>query len=234
MWEQWKRLSHRLCHARTALAVVGIKIPRALSGDAVEEEHPHRDGRSGRAGGPYFHGNDRFYNRAPSDRLCLEITSGPLNGRRRRFTDTKRHQVENLLNTFIATLYRTAEDIKLERRRLEELRLEREQQERRRQEWERQRYEKLEEIRAEEERVATLTGEAEAWHKSQAIRTYVEAARESLIEVRREVAPGSDAECWLDWATKQADRLDPLTDSPPSVLDEKPKWNGSNYWNAYN
>ena len=183
---------------------------------------------------PYFHSNDRFYYRVPSGRLCLEIKSGPLNGRRRRFADTKRRPLANLLNTFISTLYRTAGDIKVERRRLEELRLEREQQERRRQEWERQRYEKLKEIRAEEERVATLTGEAEAWHKSQAIRTYIEAAHENLIEVRREVAPGSDAECWLDWATKQADRLDPLTDSPPSVLDEKPKWNGSNYWNAYN
>ena len=26
---------------------------------------------------------------------------------------------------------------------------------------------------------------------------------------------------WLDWATQQADRLDPLRPSPPSILDEK-------------
>ena len=116
----------------------------------------------------------------------------------------------NLLNTFVSTLYRTAEDIKIERKRLEELRQEREQQERRRQEWECQRYEKLEEIRAEEERVAALMGEAETWHKSQAIRTYIQAARENLIEVRGEVAPDSDADRWLHWASNQADRLDPL------------------------
>lgn len=182
---------------------------------------------------PYFHGNDRFYNLVPSDRLCLEITSGPLNGRRRRFTDTKRRPLANLLNAFVSTLYRTAEDIKIERKRLEELRQEREQREHRRQEWECQRYEKLEEIRAEEERVAALMGEAEAWHKSQAIRTYIQAARENLIEVRGEVVPDSDEDRWLHWASNQADRIDPLTDSPPSVLDEKSKWDGSSYWNAY-
>ncbi len=183
---------------------------------------------------PCFHGNDRFYNRVPSGRLCLEINSGPLNGRRRRFTDTKRRPLANLLNTFVSTLYRTAGDIKVERRRLEELRLEREQQERKRQEWERQRYVKLKEIRAEEERVATLMGEAEAWHKSQAIRTYVQAARKNLIEVRGGVAPDSDADRWLHWASNQADRLDPLADSPASVLDEKSKWDRSSYWNTYN
>lgn len=83
---------------------------------------------------PGFYGNKRYYRRVLSDRLCLKINSGPLNGRRRRFTDTKRHQLDNLLNTFISTLYRTAQDIKVERRRLEELRREREQQERKRQE----------------------------------------------------------------------------------------------------
>lgn len=76
-------------------------------------------------------------------------------------------------------------------------------------------------------------GEAEAWHKSQAIRTYVEAARENLIEVQGEVVPDSDEVRWLHWASNQADRIDPLTDSPPSVLDEKSKWDGSSYWNAY-
>ena len=157
-----------------------------------------------------------------------------MNGRRRRFADTKRRPLANLLNTFVSTLYRTAADIKVERRRVEELRLEREQQERRRQEWERQRYEKLEEIRAEEERVAALMRETEAWHKSQSIRTYVEAAHTSLIEVRGEVVPDSDEDRWLRWANTQADRLDPLTDSPPSVLDEKSKWDKSSYWNTYN
>lgn len=70
-------------------------------------------------------------------------------------------------------------------------------------------------------------GEAEAWHKSQAIRTYIQAARENLIEVRGEVVPDSDADGWLRWANNQADRVDPLTDSPPSVLDEKSKWDRS-------
>ncbi len=33
---------------------------------------------------------------------------------------------------------------------------------------------------------------------------------------------------WIAWATSQADRLDPLAKSPPSILDGKKKW--GSYW----
>jgi len=39
--------------------------------------------------------------------------------------------------------------------------------------------------------------------------------------------PDPETDLWLQWADQQADRLDPLTDSAPSVLDheqEVPRW----------
>jgi hypothetical protein len=36
---------------------------------------------------------------------------------------------------------------------------------------------------------------------------------------------------WLEWAFAQADRLDPLIKSPPSILDEKDKWDDGQFRN---
>jgi hypothetical protein len=35
---------------------------------------------------------------------------------------------------------------------------------------------------------------------------------------------GCELDEWLLWAEQQADRLDPLTESPPSILDELASW----------
>jgi hypothetical protein len=53
-----------------------------------------------------------------------------------------------------------------------------------------------------------------------------------LVDRRIEAAqgpaqPGSSLQKWADWATIHADRLDPLVKAPPSILDEKPKWEHS-------
>jgi hypothetical protein len=34
------------------------------------------------------------------------------------------------------------------------------------------------------------------------------------------IDPDSEFAAWLEWAHQQADRLDPLAESPPSILDE--------------
>lgn len=177
-----------------------------------------------------WHRNDRFYRHVPTGRLCLAIHSGPANGRRRRFVDSKRRPVESLLNAFIATVYRTAEDMKVECARLEQLQRDREEAERRRQEFERQRVQKLQQIRQEEERVAALVAEADARTKSETLRRYICAVHEMLVKHHGEVVPGSKGEAWIAWATAQADRMDPLVESPPSIIDEKPKWEPHRYW----
>lgn len=55
---------------------------------------------------------------------------------------------------------------------------------------------------------------ATAWRRSRDIREY-------LAAVEAEADPNDEAlHSWLTWARDYADWLDPLTDSPPSLLDE--------------
>ena len=41
---------------------------------------------------------------------------------------------------------------------------------------------------------------------------------------RGPIKDGSEADQWIQWAVCQADRMDPLIENPPSVIDEKEKW----------
>ena len=49
------------------------------------------------------------------------------------------------------------------------------------------------------------------WQRAERIRRFVAAVRES----------GSKDTDWLDWAERQADRLDPLKERAKSVVDDK-------------
>lgn len=69
----------------------------------------------------------------------------------------------------------------------------------------------LEKIRAEEKRIKLLRRDAGAWHRAERIRKYIAAVRESGAK---------DVE-WVAWAELQADRLDPLKEKPPSIVDDK-------------
>ena len=160
---------------------------------------------------------DPQYRYLPSGRLSLEIDTYGRDGIRRRWTDGKKQRIEAILNSFVVTLLRIADAVHERRRREEEDR-------RRREEWERQRGEKLRLIREEEERLEHLNAEIDAWHGSQRIRSYISAVREAVTATQGQIEEGSPCDKWLKWATQQADRADPLVKSPPSILDEKSKW----------
>jgi hypothetical protein len=55
-----------------------------------------------------------------------------------------------------------------------------------------------------------LRQQARCWKEADDLRRFTDA-----VELGSEIAQ------WLDWATQQADRLDPLRPSPPSILEEK-------------
>jgi hypothetical protein len=110
--------------------------------------------------------------------------------------------------------------------RIKEPRAEQEEAERRRRAWETERTEKLRFIREEEEGVKALYAEADAWHRRRRLRVYLDAVRAAAIAEHGEVQQGSDLDRWLVWAADQADRIDPLAESPPSILDEKGKYGG--------
>lgn len=74
-------------------------------------------------------------------------------------------------------------------------------------------------IKEEEERVEVLEVWTAAWSHAKNMRAFIDAYEARLVSLGAEVTPGTpDGDC-LTWMRQQADRLDPLTDSPSSVLD---------------
>jgi len=128
--------------------------------------------------------------------------------------DDKRGKIEEKLNVFVIALIKQAlqmKDVRVRRQRDEQMRQERE----------RRRWELDALIREEKERVEGLKKQSDAWHESQKLRAFIHAARERYTTIN----PESKFAKWLVWASLQADRLDPLKKSPPSILDEeRPHW----------
>jgi len=94
----------------------------------------------------------------------------------------------------------------------------------RKQEEERRRAAKWEEIQIEQARFDTLIEESEDWAKSNHLRDYIDAKKSDYIARGVSIGPKSKAGKWLKWASDQADRLDPLTKSPHSILDDEDKY----------
>jgi hypothetical protein len=79
----------------------------------------------------------------------------------------------------------------------------------------------------EQERVRALIASAENWRIARNIRDYI-------LEVERgdSMIPPEERALYIKWALDQADRIDPLKQSPPSILDrskevehlKKPGW----------
>ena len=101
--------------------------------------------------------------------------------------------------------------------------------ERREREWkaqERRREILRRQIEREQERLDVLNEQARAWQEAQQLRAYILAVRSAGFYAQRSITGGRDLDDWCTWALEQANRLDPTTTSPPSVLDHKSKF----YW----
>jgi hypothetical protein len=174
--------------------------------------------------GYYEFGHSRFNTkRAPSGRLALHINDADAYwacGCRKSWRDAQKQRIEDRLNQFVAGLVSFAAR-KKEHDAEQERRAEQERQEQHRREEEAQRRaEKRQLIQAEQKQVDLLMQQANCWSASQNLRSYIEARKQTHLAIHGEIEPESDFARWLAWATQQADRLDPLTQSPPSVLDE--------------
>ena len=160
------------------------------------------------------------YDLVPSGRLKLRVVCvGFWHGAEWR--DGKRRRLEDMLDAVLAHLG-AAPEVKMradkaraeaEDRRREQERLRREEEERRK---------AAERVRlAEQTRVDELVADAEAWEQSRTVRAYIEARIAKTEAVAgAKMVPGSEADRWVVWARAQADRLDPLTESPSSILDD--------------
>ena len=72
----------------------------------------------------------------------------------------------------------------------------------------------------EKARVESLFDAARKWVQAEQLRQYVAAAAARRTATDGDIDPCSDFGQWLKWAREQADRLDPLVTSPPSILDQ--------------
>jgi len=186
-----------------------------------KEREPTPKERRAKERHPWFY-RTPFYRYEPTSRLFLQIVTHQYDGHRRRWSDGKRQRLETCLNPFVASILRIADGLAADRQRREE-------ECERREAWERERAIKVPLIRQEEQCLKGLQEEANAWHASQSIRQYVQAVTESATAGSEEIKDGSELHRWIIWATEQADRLDPLTESPPSILDEKQKYGYSSW-----
>lgn len=140
--------------------------------------------------------------------------------------DSNKFHIEDRLNVFITHLIWDSHQRKMHRAATEErerLRRIREAEEyERRCAWEKERREKMALIQAEEQMLKVLLQDARNWEESKRLRAFIAKVQtDASAQSQRQEMPMSE---WLSWATAQADRLDPLVESPPSILDEKSKW----------
>lgn len=96
------------------------------------------------------------------------------------------------------------------------------------------RWEELQQLKtqidAEEKRIQRLEKGAEDWNRARRMREYVLALVDSKKQEGKELGPNTALGRWVTWALQQADRIDPLAVSPPSVLDRKCELDG---WSPY-
>ena len=74
-------------------------------------------------------------------------------------------------------------------------------------------------IKAEKSKVRALGQAAARWSRAEQIRSFISAARDAAVQNGESVETGSRLGDWIVWAERQADRMDPLKESPPSIID---------------
>ena len=174
--------------------------------------------------GRYEFGHSRFnVKRIPSGCLVLHISDANAywaSGCRKSWRDSEKNKVEDRLNKFVAGLVSCAARMKEHEAEQERLAQQRREEERRREEEAKLRAEKRQRFQTEQKRVELLMQQAECWQASQNVRAYIEARKHKHLASHGQIESDGDFAAWLVWATQQADRLDPLTESPHSILDE--------------
>ncbi|MGB9233485.1 MAG: hypothetical protein WCC04_03665 [Terriglobales bacterium] len=151
----------------------------------------------------------------PSGMLALIIHSDNWDSRalRKRWSDAKIQRIEILIPDFVAGLMRVAVILrqKEEERKRHEL-----EEQKRTQELARLR----KEIEEEEKKLEQFKNWVENWERAEQMRRFIAAYAEKSQSWAAEKQPKHRQ--WVEWATRQADRLDPFVqERPASVLDRK-------------
>jgi len=128
--------------------------------------------------------------------------------------DGKTRKLENLLSEFVAELM-----LEGRRRRIAAEERQREALEKRRKEEELEDLAKL--IKEEERKVHELNSWVNQWGRAKRMRRFISALERKWKSEGIDLSPESPKGQRISWMKEQADRLDPMIPSPPSILDRK-------------
>jgi hypothetical protein len=235
-----KSLEHRgygvfLSGQSTEVRIHDVALSFGMTEQLVKKRKEPKDHE---LNGYYQFAHSRFYEESvPSGKLCLSIRDAVFywgGSCQHTWRDGKSKRLEDRLNGFISGLLRAAAQKEDRCQREQEKERERREYERKREEEERLWLEKRQRIEEERQKVASLISEAENWHKSKMIRDYITAVEKLTLRSNCEIKLEDDLDGWLKWAREQADRLDPLTASPRSIIDgeAEDKHGDSKYWDV--
>lgn len=193
--DRWRR--------RTVVKFAGLPA----SGIRLRERYNQRPNDKSKDSGFYW----RKWRYVPNGLLLLD--QGPSSYGRAYCADTaKSSRIEDAIENALIAIIKEASDTRAQERKWEALR-------RREAELDELREKLKEQREAEQQRVDQLLAEANAVHQSRIIRSYVELVRQAGAGKGRFDSVRA-LEAWVKWASQQADRIDPLVESPPSILDQ--------------
>ena len=208
----------------TLVVILDVRLGFGISEQIVRKKIEARDHD---LDGYYRFGHSRFdEQRIPSGILCLTLNDPDFywdSHFRKNWRDSEKRPLENSLDSFMKGLLNLAVHKKERIRQKEEEKRQQLERQRIMQEEERLRAEKLRQIKEEQKRLSGLVSAVEAWKKSILVRDFINAVEAAARAGYYPIEPKEELENWLKWAGEQADRLDPVTPSPPSILDEADK-----------
>jgi len=163
---------------------------------------------------------DETVTHEPCGKLVLVIHSGTWGKfeQRTRWSDAKVQRIENSIADFVAAMMRTAVAL----RRQEEERKQREAEEQKRA---KERAQLQKDVQEEEKKLEQFNKWVEEWERAERLRRFIAAYAEKSHSWASDKQ--TQYKAWVEWATRQADRIDPfVAEKPPSVLDRKHELRG--------
>jgi hypothetical protein len=158
---------------------------------------------------------DEIVTNEPSGLLALSIycNKWETSGLQTKWRDAKIQRIENLISDFVAGLMRIAVVL---RQKQEEREREKLEEQKRAQEMAHLR----KDIEEEEKKLKQFHSCLEDWERAERMRRFIAIYKENSKSWPAEKQP--EHREWIEWAARQADRLDPfISERPPSVLDRK-------------
>ncbi len=137
-----------------------------------------------------------------------------------KIRDRKKEGLEKLVPQCIGALMREARERihRAEQARLREIE---------RQKEERERAALAEQIASEEKKVKEFEGWVDCWARARQMRDFIADLERVWTEANHDLSPEAEKGKRLVWMKQQADRMDPMVPSPPSILDRKRE---TRYW----